>query len=136
MSLSTADRLDIQQVLARADSAATRRDAGGYVALFTDDAVLDGEMGEHRGRELLRQSVGPIWDSEGPASVHLTLNAVVDPVDGRADRAIATSILLILSGESPTVIHSVSTIVQRLVRVGADWRIERRSVRPVAGSPH
>jgi ketosteroid isomerase-like protein len=135
MSLSTADRLDILQVIARADSAATRRDVGAYVALFTDDAVLDGDMGEHRGRELLRQSVGPIWASEGRASVHLTLNAVVDPVDGSADRAAATSILLILRDESPTSIHSVSSIVQHLVRVGADWRIERRSVRPAAGNP-
>jgi ketosteroid isomerase-like protein len=135
MSLSTADRLDILQVLARADSAATRRDAEAYVALFTDDAVLDGDMGEHRGRELLRQSVGPIWASEGPASVHLTLNAVVDQVDSRADRAIATSILLILRAESPTAIHSLSSIVQHLIKVGADWQIERRSVRPVAGIP-
>jgi len=66
MTLSTADRFDILQVVARADSAATRRDAEAYVDLFTDDAVLDGAKGEHRGKDLVRQSVGPIWASEGP----------------------------------------------------------------------
>jgi hypothetical protein len=83
MTLSVADRLDILDVLARADWAATRRDSEACVALFTDDAVLDGEKGEHRGKELLRRSVGPIWASEGAATVHLTLNAVLDLVEGR-----------------------------------------------------
>ncbi len=58
--LTGTDRLDILDVVARADDAATRRDADAYVAFFTDDAVLDGDKGEHRGKERLRQSVGPI----------------------------------------------------------------------------
>jgi hypothetical protein len=135
MSLTANDRLDILQVLAQADSAATRRDADGYVALFSDDAVLDGAKGKHRGKELLRQSVGPIWASEGPSSVHLTLNAVVEDLDDRPDRAVATSVLLILTGTAPASVHSVSAIVQRLVKVGNDWRIERRTVGSVTEPP-
>jgi ketosteroid isomerase-like protein len=131
MTLSAVDRLDILDVLARADSAASRRDADAYVAYFTDDAVLDGVKGEHRGKELLRQSLGPIWQAEGAASVHLTLNAVIDPVDEGPMRAVATSTLLILQGASPVSIQSVSTIVQHLVKVDTDWRIERRTVRPM-----
>ncbi len=135
MTLSIADRLDILEVLARADTAATRRDADAYVALFTEDAVLDGAMGDHRGRQGLRRSVGPIWRSEGTASVHLTLNAVVDPVDGQPDRAVATSVLLIVLEGSPPSMHSVAVIVQRLVKVGPSWLIERRSVHSVDGDP-
>ena len=131
MTLSVDDRLDILDVLARADSAASRRDADAYLAYFTDDAVLDGAMGDHRGKERLRQSVGPIWQAEGATSVHLTLNAVIDPIDDQPDKAVATSTLLILQGASPVSILSVSTIVQLLVRVGTDWRIERRTVRPM-----
>jgi ketosteroid isomerase-like protein len=131
VSLSANDRLDILQVLAQADSAATRRDAEGYVAFFSDDAVLDGEKGEHRGKELLRRSVGPIWASEGPSSVHLTLNAIVEDLDDRPDRAVATSVLLILTGNAPASVHSVSAIVQHLIKVGAEWKIERRTVGPV-----
>jgi hypothetical protein len=39
MTLSAADRLEILDVIARADWAATRRDADAYVQLFTEDAV-------------------------------------------------------------------------------------------------
>jgi ketosteroid isomerase-like protein len=129
MTLSADDRLDIFDVLAQADSAATSRDADAYVALFTDDAILDGGMGEHRGKGILRQSVGPIWQAEGEMSVHLTLNAVVREVEGQPDQAVATSVLLILTGDPVTSILSVSSIVQHLIRKGTDWRIEHRSVR-------
>jgi ketosteroid isomerase-like protein len=95
------DRLDILDVAARADDAATRRDADAYVGYFTDDAVLEGDKGEHRGKDQLRQSVNLIWDSEGPMSTHCTMNAVVDEVDGDTDRAIVTSLLMILRNESP-----------------------------------
>jgi hypothetical protein len=121
-------------VLARADSAASRRDTDAYLTYFTNDAVLDGDEGEHRGKEQLRQSVGPIWKAEGPASVHLTLNAVIDPVDAQPDRVVATSTLMILHEASPISIQSVSTIIQHLVKVGTDWRIERRTVRPVTAA--
>lgn len=89
MRLSAADRLDIAELLAREDNAATRRDAASYVALFSDDAILDGDKGEHRGRQALAQAVGPVWAIERPDSVHLTLNAVIteDPRD--PDHAVA-----------------------------------------------
>jgi hypothetical protein len=131
MTLSAFDRLEILDVLARADSAASRRDVEGYLAYFTSDAVLDGAMGEHRGKEQLRGSVGPIWEAEGSASVHLTLNAVVDPVGAELDRAVATSTLMVLHEASPISIQSISTVVQHLVKAGPDWRIERRTVHSV-----
>ena len=101
------------------------------MAYFTNDAVLDGAKGEHAGKEQIRQSVGPIWQAEGPPSIHLTLNAVVDPVGAQPGRVVATSTLLILREASPISIQSASTIVQHLVKVGAVWRIERRTVRSV-----
>jgi ketosteroid isomerase-like protein len=134
MTLSAVDRLDILDILARADPAASRRDADAYLAYFTDDAVLDGAVGEHKGKTQLRQSVGPIWQAEGATSVHLTMNAVIDPVDDQPARAVATSRLLILEDASPVSIRNVSTIVQHLVKVGTDWRIERRTVGPITTS--
>lgn len=128
--LTASDRLDILDVITRADSAATRRDADAYVSFFTDDAVLDGAMGEHRGKEMLRRSVGPIWAAEGSTSVHATLNVVVDEVPEQPDQALTTSLLVILKVESPITIHSVSAIVQHLVKVQAGWLVERRSVSP------
>jgi ketosteroid isomerase-like protein len=128
VTLSADDRLAILELLARADNAATSRDAETYVALFTDDAVLDGDKGEHRGRQALTDAVGPVWASEGDTSVHVTLNAVIDQPPGDPDRATATSVLVIVNPGPPVVVRNVSTIVQHVVRTGSSWRIARRSV--------
>jgi hypothetical protein len=143
------DRLDILELVARADNAATLRDADAYVSCFTDHAVLDGEKGEYRGKDRLRESVGPIWASEGPVSAHVTLNAVVDDVEGYPNRAIVSSLLLILRNKSranitsltfitqhlvdqpPVSIASISFITQHLIKVDSRWLIERRSVQAV-----
>jgi hypothetical protein len=127
--LTATDRLDILDVVTRADDAATRRDPDAYVAFFTDDAVLDGDKGEYRGKERLRQSVGPIWESEGPVSTHCSLNAVVDGVEGDPDGAVVTSLLMILRNDMPVSIASLSFITQHLVRTGSRWLIDHRSVR-------
>jgi ketosteroid isomerase-like protein len=128
-NLATSDRLDILEVLTRAEMAATARDADAYVELFTDDAVLDGAQGVHRGKQALLQAVGPIWAGEGSATFHLLLNAVIDRVNADCDEAIATSVLLIVrQGAPPQVLH-VSEITQELKRVAGNWKIARRSVK-------
>lgn len=133
LMLTVTDRLDILEAVVRADNSATHRDVDTYVSFFTDDAVLDGDMGEYQGKERLRQSVGPIWESEGPQSIHATVNAVVDGVEGDPHRAVATSLLMIIRNESPDSISSLSFITQHLIKVDSRWLIERRSVRSLPG---
>jgi SnoaL-like domain len=122
------DRWSILDLITRADDAATRRDVEGYVALFSQDGVLDGEKGEHRGRRELARAVGPVWASEGTASRHLTLNVTIDPVAGQSDRAVATSTLLIVDPGPPPVPLTVTTVVQHVDKTPQGWRITRRSV--------
>jgi hypothetical protein len=133
--LTVSDRLDILETVTRADNAATLRDTETYISFFTDDAILDGEKGEYRGKEQLRDSVDPIWKSEGTSSTHVTVNAVVDGVESDPDRALVTSVLLILRNETMSVL-SLSFITQHLVRVHSQWLIERRSVQSAAGTSH
>jgi uncharacterized protein (TIGR02246 family) len=134
MTLSVADRLDIIDVITRADQAASNRDADAYVLLFTEDAVLDGTQGRHAGREALRAGVGPVWAAEGPATLHLTLNPVVEAVDGdSAPRATARSILMIINPEPPVTIRAVAAITQTLVRRNGSWYISSRIVAPAPG---
>jgi uncharacterized protein (TIGR02246 family) len=134
MTLTTADRLDILDVITRADQAATSRDADAYVRLFTEDAVLDGTQGRHAGREALRASVGPVWAAEGPATVHLTLNPVIEAAGGEeSPQAIARSILLIIDPAAPASIHVIAAITQALTRRDGQWLIARRTVAPVPG---
>jgi uncharacterized protein (TIGR02246 family) len=132
VSLSAVDRLDILDVVTRADEAASRRDAGAYVALFTEDAVLDGTQGRHAGREVMRAAVGPVWAAEGPATLHLTLNPVVAPGPG-GDQAVVRSVLLIIDPADPPAIRAAAAITQELRRAQGSWRISRRTVGPAAG---
>jgi uncharacterized protein (TIGR02246 family) len=128
VTLSIEDRLDTLELLTRADNAATARDAQAYVALFTEDGVIDGAEGQHRGREAMLASVGAIWAAEGPAGSHLTLNAIVEPVAGHPDQAVATSTLVIIVTGTPPVIRTAVQIVQHLVKVDGRWLICQRSV--------
>jgi ketosteroid isomerase-like protein len=131
MSLSAEDRLNILDVIGRADAYATSRDADAYASLFTDDAVLDGTQGRHPGAEL-RSSVGPIWAAEGPATLHLTLNPVIDQGAG-PDEAVVSSILLIVDPAPPITIRTAAAITQTMRRADGTWRITRRTVGPPAG---
>jgi hypothetical protein len=133
MTHSVADRLDILELLASADDAATRRDVAAYVACFTDDVVLDGGKGEHRGRAALEKAVGPIWQAEGDSSVHLTSNAVIEPDADADDQAVAHSVLVILANDPVTVL-SVSNITHHLVKESTGWRVGRRTVEPLLGT--
>jgi ketosteroid isomerase-like protein len=133
MTYSAADRLDILALLALADNAATRRDVAAYVACFTDDAVLDGGMGEHRGRAAMEAAVGPIWQAEGDTSVHLTTNAVIEADSSSDDRAAARSVLVILAHD-PAIVHSVSNITHDLVKGPTGWLVARRTVQPLLGT--
>ena len=76
--LGADDRLAIQELVARAERAASRRDVAAYLDCFTDDGVLDGAQGQYRGAAALGQALGPIWEREGRASVHLSADAVVE----------------------------------------------------------
>ena len=68
--------------------------------------------------------------AEGPATLHLTLNPVVDPGDG-PDEAVVQSILLIVDPAQPITIRTAAAITQTVRRHGGTWRISRRSVAPV-----
>jgi hypothetical protein len=114
MTLSTADRLEILDVISRADWAASRRDAAGYAGLFTDDVALDGTQGRHAGRDALRAAVGPIWAAEGAASLHLTLNPVIEADESSDDHAVTRSVLLIIDPASAAVLRTTAVITQAL----------------------
>jgi uncharacterized protein (TIGR02246 family) len=128
MTLSTADRLEILDVISRADWAASRRDAAAYADLFTDDVVLDGAQGRHAGQDALRASVGPIWAAEGPASLHLTLNPIIEAGETTDGHAVTRSILLIIDPVPRPTIRTAAVITQTLRRAGGSWRISRRTV--------
>jgi ketosteroid isomerase-like protein len=131
VTLTTADRVAILDVVTRADEAASRRNADAYVELFAEDAVLDGAQGRYAGRAALLAAVGPVWAAEGPDTMHLTLNAVIEPGPS-GDRAVVRSMLLIIDSAAPFAIRAAAAITQELRRADGSWRIARRTVAPTA----
>jgi hypothetical protein len=77
--------------------------------------VLDGTQGRHAGREALRAAVGPVWAAEGPATLHLTLNPVIEPGPSD-DQATVRSVLLIVD---PATRHPPSALPQQSPRNSA-----------------
>jgi SnoaL-like domain len=125
--LSSADRLDILDLLTRADDAASARDIEGYLALLTCDMVLDGDQGTHQGTSALRSALAAVWATEPPGTLHLTLNPVIDPA-AQPDQARARSVLLIVDPGPPPALAAAAQITQDLRREDGRWKVSRRSV--------
>jgi ketosteroid isomerase-like protein len=125
MTLTPSDSIAILQLVARADTCASRRDADGYVALFTDDAVMEGDMGTVHGQSALRETVARVWAGEPAGTLHLTLNAVID--ESGAEPAVDSIMLMVGVGPSPAVLGSAR--VRQTIRQTRDgWRISARTI--------
>jgi hypothetical protein len=129
--LAPADALALLQLAARADTCATSRDAAGYAALFTENAVMDGDEGQVTGRAALAAAVVRVWDAEPPGTLHLTCNAVID--ESASTPAVA-SILLLLTPQSPGLVSRAAYVFQRFLQTPEGWRIDSRHItmRPTA----
>jgi len=126
VTLPAADRLEILDLLTRADFAASSRDAAAYLALFSDDAVLDGDEGTYHGTDALREGLAAVWGTEPAGTLHLTLNPVIDIAP--AETAVARSVLLIIDQGPPPVLLATAQVIQHLRRGQGGWRITRRTV--------
>jgi uncharacterized protein (TIGR02246 family) len=125
MILSASDSIAILQLVARADACASARDADGYTALFTDDAVMDGDMGTAQGHSALRDAVARVWAAEPAGTLHLTLNAVLD--ESGAQPAVDSVMLMVGTGSSPRVLGSAH-VRQTVRHTAGGWRISARTI--------
>jgi uncharacterized protein (TIGR02246 family) len=126
MSLSASDSLEILQLVARADACAGARDADGYVELFTEDALMEGDEGTVHGRGALRAAVAAVWASEPPGTLHLTLNALIH--DTAPDPTVTSVLLLLTPGPSTPSIDAAD--IRQVVRnTDGGWRIQSRTIR-------
>lgn len=124
-ALAAADALAILQLAVEADSRATRRDAAGYAALFTEDGVMEGDMGHVSGRDALAETVARVWENEPPGTLHLTCNAVAD---ASASTPAVLSILVMLRPEPSGVAIEAADVVQQFRRTPEGWKISSRQI--------
>jgi uncharacterized protein (TIGR02246 family) len=129
VTLTADDRLQILDLVTRADNAATARDANGYALLFTDDATMSGGMGTAHGRDELREAVAAVWAAEPPGTQHLTVNATIEP---DASGARVASVMLMVAPD-PMRILGWAAVEQVARRTADGWRIASRAIRPAGG---
>jgi ketosteroid isomerase-like protein len=128
--LSSDDRLEILDLIIKADNAASDRDVATYVSMFTSDAVMDGEKGQFNGHDEIASAVGTVWASEGEGTKHLTLNTSIENTHDGATATVAHSTLVIVGSGRPPDIISVSAITHHVVKVEEGWRVARRTIDP------
>jgi uncharacterized protein (TIGR02246 family) len=93
--LSAADNRAIEDLVRRADDAATRRDDASYAALYTEDGIMEGSEGRAEGPAAIRDAVGAVWAREPTGSKHIARDvviaeeagSVIDPLQARHRRA-------------------------------------------------
>jgi uncharacterized protein (TIGR02246 family) len=123
--LTPAESLDILQLVTRADACATARDAAAYAALFTEDAVMDGDMGTAVGVDQIRETVARVWAGEPDGVLHLTLNALLD--ESGPQPAVDSVMLMVSAGGAPTVVGS-ARVRQSTRPTPAGWKISSRTI--------
>lgn len=129
--LSADDRILIAELVIRADNAASSRDVDAYLALFTDDAAISGDMGDHPGKTALRTSLPEIWAAEGTRKRHLTSNI---EIAGTSDQATTDSVLLIVEVVSQPTIVTTASVHHEVRRVAGRWLIAARRITLDPGS--
>ena len=88
-----ADRLEIQELMARYSFGINFGDIEGFVGCFTDDAIFETPLGTHKGSEALRKYVSSRSEERRTRPVrHFVTNLVF--IDLREDRLLPNLISL------------------------------------------
>ena len=130
--LSTEDRLQIAEIVARYCWAIDQRRWDGFADLFTDDCRLDfGDvMGVFEGRAGIERFT-TVMTGLDLFMRHYGTNLIVEG-DGR--EAVARSYVLAITGTGPARAQATGRYEDRLVKADGRWRIrERRAVIEMAG---
>lgn len=122
--IDVADRLAIDDVLARYGWAFDQGDGEAYAALFAENGVLTGFGEPFRGREALAAlATGTLAQSKGKWRHHLT-NVVFSYVGGR-DKVEAKGYQLVTNwSQVPGTFHMMLEPRWTLARGGDGWEIE------------
>jgi 3-phenylpropionate/cinnamic acid dioxygenase small subunit len=122
--LTTADRLQIQEVLARYSHCVDRARWEAFPELFTSDCRLDLSqlMGSYEGHAGIRK----FSDTLAPLNVfmrHLVTNIVIE---GDGERAHVESYVVAVTGSAATPSSTTGFYDDELVKQNGRWLIHRR----------
>jgi uncharacterized protein (TIGR02246 family) len=126
-SLSTADRLEIQDLYGRYAITIDDGDAAGWAACFTEDGRMTvGDQFDFNGRQQLAEfATGHAAAAKGATRHHFTSITVTGSDAGATGRAYA---LMTFGGE----VTAGMSYVDELVTEDGAWRFAKRTVTPEA----
>ena len=128
--LTSDDRTEIMDLLARYSLAADTADIEGYAAVFTPDAILELGSGRREGHEQIKEFMRKRWATpdERPLDQHHLANFVFD---GDGERATVRCYVTILSvaGERSVSTVMMGQYIDELVKRDGRWLIAKRSLR-------
>lgn len=131
MSLSAADKIEIQELVARYNRAIDSGDVEGWVETFVPDGVFEGlVVPTFRGHDELRAFATAFWTepeyAEWRGAQHWTINMIID---GEGDSATLFAYHIMFkpdgAGSDPALMCAYD---DELVRVDGGWRFSRRRV--------
>ena len=131
MALSTQDRLDVMDLVARYAECVDSGDAAGYAGLFTADGVVEHSAGSVRGRgEIEPWVAGLVAENRVGKASKLKHVMGLPVIRGDGERATARTYVTIPrhmdSGE--IVIRLAGTYFDDCVKVGGEWLIAKRVI--------
>ena len=133
-SLTTEDRLDIQDLMARYSRAIDFGRWDELPTFFTEDCTLDfGKlMGSHQGRDAVR-GFANVLAGTGLTMRHYVTNCIIE---GGGDRAIATTYVLAFTGSLGNLMPTTGRYEDELRKVNGRWLLRvRRGIIEMPGQP-
>jgi hypothetical protein len=122
--LTTEDRLDIQDLMARYSRAIDFGRWDELPGFFTEDCTLDfGKlMGSHRGRDAVA-GFATTLEGTGLTMRHYVTNCIIE---GGGDRATATTYVLAFTGQIGSLMPTTGRYEDELRKVGGRWLLHVR----------
>lgn len=134
MSLTAADKIEIQELVSRYNRAVDSRDAEAWADTFTEDGVFESmRVGTHRGRAELVRFAEWFWTSDECApwrgGQHWATNFIIE---GDGDHASLFCYHIMFMPASPDEVNAVIMAAHDdlLAKVNGSWRFTRRKVVP------
>ena len=124
MPLSTADRLDILDVLARVNWAADEKDVEATAAFYARDGSITGSFTARAGDDF-RADLEKIFVGEGTLKRHTLANPVVE---GSGDRATVRWLLVVFEGETDARFVATARVVDEMRKEDGRWLVARHEV--------
>jgi hypothetical protein len=122
---SAQDRLEILDLLARANRAADEKNVSNHAACYADGAVIEGDMQASGDADAFRADLKTIFENEPGLKRHVGSGHIFEQT---GETVSIKSLLQVFDGEERPAVVATADIHDEVVRSGSEWKIHRHKV--------